>query len=144
MKYFENQSTKKQERKKNILQAVSTLITNANIKGFWTGKIFTGKTKTVCVPGLNCYSCPGAIGSCPIGSLQAVIGSKKFSMSYYVFGLIILIGALFGRLVCGLMCPFGFVQDLLYKIPTKKLKVPKKIDRGLRYAKYLILIVPCF
>ena len=120
MKYFENQSTKKQERKKNILQAVSTLITNANIKGFWTGKIFTGKTKTVCVPGLNCYSCPGAIGSCPIGSLQAVIGSKKFSMSYYVFGLIILIGALFGRLVCGLMCPFGFVQDLLYKIPTKK------------------------
>jgi 4Fe-4S ferredoxin iron-sulfur binding domain protein len=141
VKYFENQSTKKQERKKNILQAVSTLITNANIKGFWTGKIFTGKTKTVCVPGLNCYSCPGAIGSCPIGSLQAVIGSKKFSMSYYVFGLIILIGALFGRLVCGLMCPFGFVQDLLYKIPTKKLKVPRKIDRGLRYTKYLILFV---
>ena len=93
MKYFENQSTKKQERKKNILQAVSTLITNANIKGFWTGKIFTGKTKTVCVPGLNCYSCPGAIGSCPIGSLQAVIGSKKFSISYYVLGIMIFIGA---------------------------------------------------
>ena len=93
-----------------------------------------------CVPGLNCYSCPGAIGSCPIGSLQAVIGSKKFSISYYVIGIIILIGALFGRLVCGLLCPFGFVQDLLYKIPTPKFKIPAKLDRVLRYMKYLILL----
>ena len=85
-------------------------------------------------------SCPGAIGSCPIGSLQAVIGSKKFSISYYVIGIIILIGALFGRLVCGLLCPFGFVQDLLYKIPTPKFKIPAKLDRVLRYMKYLILL----
>ena len=93
------------------------------------------------MPGLNCYSCPGAVGSCPIGSLQAVIGSKKFSISYYVFGIMILIGALLGRLVCGLLCPFGFVQDLLYKIPTPKFKIPEKIDRPLRYLKYAILLV---
>lgn len=141
MKYFENKYTKKQERKKNIIQAISALITNANLKGYFEGKIFTGNTKVACVPGLNCYSCPGAIGSCPIGSLQAVLGSKKFSMSYYVFGIIIFIGALFGRLVCGLMCPFGFVQDLLYKIPTPKFKIPKVVDRPLRYLKYLILLV---
>ena len=115
-------------------------MTNANLKGFFDGKIYKGNTKVACVPGLNCYSCPGAIGSCPIGSLQAVIGSKKFSMSYYVIGIIILIGALFGRLVCGLLCPFGFVQDLLYKIPTPKFKIPAKLDRVLRYMKYLILL----
>ena len=63
--------------------------------------------------------------------IQAVIGSKKFSISYYVFGIMILIGALLGRLVCGLLCPFGFVQDLLYKIPTPKFKIPEKIDRPL-------------
>ena len=120
---------------------MATLATNANLKGFFEGKIYTGNTKVACVPGLNCYSCPGAVGSCPIGSLQAVIGSKKFSISYYVFGIMILIGALLGRLVCGLLCPFGFVQDLLYKIPTPKFKIPEKIDRPLRYLKYAILLV---
>ena len=140
MKYFENKYTRFQEIKKNAIQAVATLVTNANLKGFFDGKIYKGNTKVACVPGLNCYSCPGAIGSCPIGSLQAVIGSKKFSMSYYVIGIIILIGALFGRLVCGLLCPFGFVQDLLYKIPTPKFKIPAKVDRVLRYMKYLILL----
>lgn len=140
MKYFENKYTRFQEIKKNIIQAVATLVTNANLKGFFDGKIYKGNTKVACVPGLNCYSCPGAVGSCPIGSLQAVIGSKKFSISYYVFGIMILIGALFGRLVCGLLCPFGFVQDLLYKIPTPKFKIPAKLDRVLRYMKYLILL----
>lgn len=141
MKYFENKYTRFQERKKNIIQALATLATNANLKGFFEGKIYTGNTKVACVPGLNCYSCPGAVGSCPIGSLQAVIGSKKFSISYYVFGIMILIGALLGRLVCGLLCPFGFVQDLLYKIPTPKFKIPEKIDRPLRALKYIILLV---
>lgn len=141
MKYFENKYTRFQEGKKNIIQALATLATNANLKGFFEGKIYTGNTKVACVPGLNCYSCPGAVGSCPIGSLQAVIGSKKFSISYYVFGIMILIGALLGRLVCGLLCPFGFVQDLLYKIPTPKFKIPEKIDRPLRYLKYAILLV---
>ena len=141
MKYFENKYTRFQERKKNIIQAMATLATNANLKGFFEGRIYTGNTKVACVPGLNCYSCPGAVGSCPIGSLQAVIGSKKFSISYYVFGIMILIGALLGRLVCGLLCPFGFVQDLLYKIPTPKFKIPEKIDRPLRYLKYAILLV---
>ena len=141
MKYFENKYTKLQERKKNIIQALASLATNANLKGFFEGRIYTGNTKVACVPGLNCYSCPGAVGSCPIGSLQAVIGSKKFSISYYVFGIMILIGALFGRLVCGLLCPFGFVQDLLYKIPTPKFKIPEKVDRPLRYLKFVILLV---
>ena len=141
MKYFENKYTRFQEGKKNIIQALATLATNANLKGFFEGRIYTGNTKVACVPGLNCYSCPGAVGSCPIGSLQAVIGSKKFSISYYVFGIMILIGALLGRLVCGLLCPFGFVQDLLYKIPTPKFKIPEKIDRPLRYLKYAILLV---
>ena len=68
------------------------------------------------------YSCPGATGACPIGSLQAVIGSWNFKMAYYVIGFLIFVGALLGRLVCGFLCPFGLIQDLLNKIPF-----PKKI-----------------
>jgi ferredoxin-type protein NapH len=134
------------QKRRTIIQAAATLITNANLPGFFTGKIYQGPGKHVCVPGLNCYSCPGAVGACPIGSLQAVIGGRERNLSYYVFGTILLFGALFGRLVCGFLCPFGFIQDLLYKIRSRKPKVPERLDRPLRYGKYLtlaaVLILP--
>ena len=69
--------------------------------------------------GLNCYSCPAASGACPIGSFQAVVGSSKFKFSYYVTGFLILLGVLLGRFICGFLCPFGWLQDLLNKIPCK-------------------------
>ncbi len=122
---------------RKIIQVVSALITNANIKGFFEGKIYKGYSKKVCVPGLNCYSCPGAVGSCPIGSLQAVIGSAKYKISYYVFGLLILFGVTMGRFVCGFLCPFGLVQELLYKIRSKKFSLP----RWSKYVKYGVLVV---
>ncbi|WP_084146045.1 4Fe-4S binding protein [Anaerovorax odorimutans] len=123
------------------MQALWAIITNSFIIGFIQGKIYQGKIKNVCVPGLNCYSCPGAIASCPIGSLQAVIGSYEFKFSFYIAGFMIFIGALMGRFVCGFLCPFGFIQDLLNKIPfPKKLKTFKG-DGLLRKLKYVILIV---
>ena len=123
------------------VQAAWTFITNSYLIGFAKGKIYTGPLKKICVPGLNCYSCPGAWGACPIGSLQAVIGSPKYKLALYVSGLIMLFGALMGRFVCGWLCPFGLLQDLFHKIPF-----PKKIrtfwgDRALRGLKYVILLV---
>ena len=109
-----------------MTQLIATLLTNANFKGFIEKGIYQGDTKKLCVPGLNCYSCPGALGSCPIGSLQAVLGSIKYSFSYYVIGLMTLFGVVFGRFICGWLCPFGFFQDLLYKIKVKKIKVNKR------------------
>ena len=98
-------------------------LTNGYLIGFVKGKIFTGKTKQLCVPGLNCYSCPGALGSCPIGSLQATLGSRDYKFAFYVVGFLMIVGALVGRFVCGWLCPFGLIQDLLYKIPfVKKLR----------------------
>ncbi len=46
-----------------------------------------------------------------------------------------------GRFICGWLCLFGLIQELLYKIPTPKLKIPDKVDRVLRYVKYVILLV---
>ena len=94
----------------------------------------------MCVPGLNCYSCPGAVGSCPIGSLQSFLSGIKFKFPYYVLGLLIFFGAVAGRAICGFLCPFGFLQDLIYKIPFYK-KNKFKIDRFLRYLKYVVLIL---
>jgi ferredoxin-type protein NapH len=122
-------------------QILFTALTNGYLTGFIKGKIFTGKTKNLCVPGLNCYSCPGALGSCPLGSLQAVLGSRNYKFSFYIVGFFLFAGALGGRFVCGFLCPFGLVQDLLYKIPFVK-KVHKVYgDKLLRGLKYVILII---
>ncbi|MEG2000585.1 MAG: 4Fe-4S binding protein [Evtepia sp.] len=126
-------------KKRWKMQAVSTLLTNSHLAGFFTGKIYKGNLKRICIPGLNCYSCPGAMGSCPIGSLQAVIASSKFRFSYYIMGFLILVGVVLGRVVCGFLCPFGWFQELLHKIPSKKLS--SKRCRILKYLKYVILVV---
>ena len=122
------------------IQAVATLIQNANFKGFFTGKIYTGASKKVCVPGLNCYSCPGAVGACPVGSLQSFLSGMKFRFPYYVLGLLIFFGAVFGRVICGFLCPFGLLQDLLFLIPFYK-KNQFTIDKYLRYLKYAMLLI---
>jgi ferredoxin len=123
------------------VQLLAAAVVNGYAIGFAKGKIFIGGTKAVCVPVLNCYSCPGALGACPIGSLQAVLGGSSRRFPFYVLGLLMLFGVALGRLICGLLCPFGLVQDLLFKIPSPKLRVPKKIDKPLRWLKYAVLLV---
>ena len=71
------------------IQAAATLLTNIHIPNLFQGKIYQGNAKTVCVPGLNCYSCPAATGACPIGAFQAVVGSSGFRFSYYITGFFI-------------------------------------------------------
>lgn len=125
-------------------QVAFTALSNGYVQGFFQGKIYSGPTKYACVPGLNCYSCPGALGSCPIGSLQAVIGSRKFHLSLYVLGFLMMVGAILGKAVCGVLCPFGLVQDLLHKIPgVKKLRrLPsEKYLQWLRYVMLGLLVI---
>ena len=129
--------------KRRLIQIYAALLYNANIKGFITGEIFTGMTKVACVPGMNCYSCPGAVGACPLGSLQNALANKNYRMPYYVFGIILLYCIIFGRTICGFLCPVGLGQDLLFKIKTPKLK-KSKFTRILSYLKYVMLAVLVF
>ncbi len=129
----------KQGRVRLAVQLAFAALFNGYAAGFGKGRIFTGPSKGVCVPVLNCYSCPGALGACPIGSLQNVAGGSGRSLSFYVLGFLMLFGMAFGRLLCGFACPFGLVQDLLSRIPVRKKKVPAAVDRPLRKLKYVLL-----
>lgn len=126
--------------KRRLIQIYAALLYNANIKGFVTGGIFKGDSKAICVPGMNCYSCPGAIGSCPIGSLQAALSDCNASWPAYVVGIILLQAVILGRTMCGWLCPAGLLQELAYKIKTPKLR-KNKVTRVLSYFKYVLLLV---
>lgn len=128
--------------RRKIIQLYFALLYNANLKGFVSGNIYKGNSKNLCVPGLNCYSCPGAVGACPLGSLQSAISSDKSTM-FYMGGILMLFGVLFGRLVCGFACPFGLIQELVHKIKTPKVK-KSKVTRFLSYLKYPILVIFVF
>jgi ferredoxin-type protein NapH len=126
-------------RLRTLVQIGFAALSNGYAAGFAGGTIYKGPGKRFCLPGLNCYSCPGALGACPIGSLQAVLSSREYRFSFYIVGFLLFFGALFGRFICGWLCPFGLVQDLLHKIPF-----PKKLrrlpgDRWLKYLKYVLL-----
>ncbi|WML34760.1 4Fe-4S binding protein [Clostridium sp. OS1-26] len=126
--------------KRKLVQIITLISTNGYFKGFLEGSIYSGKLKSICVPGLNCYSCPGAFGACPIGSLQAVISDIKYKFSFYIVGFLTLMGVTMGRFICGWLCPFGLIQELLNKIPSPKFKVSKRFEK-LKYLKYIILLV---
>lgn len=124
------------------VQVGSTVFGNGYLKGFKTGDIYQGTLKKGCIPFLNCYSCPGALFACPIGAMQNALSEAgaKFDINaipFLVIGFFMLIGSLIGRAICGWACPFGFLQDLLNKIPSKKFKG----FNWLKYCKYVVLLL---
>lgn len=137
----ENRYIGTNEWKRHGVQVLWAFFTNSYLLGFVQGKIYRGKLKNLCVPGLNCYSCPGAVGACPIGAMQAVIGNWNFKFAFYAAGFLMFVGALMGRFVCGFLCPFGLIQDLLHKIPFPKKLGTFQGDKLLRKLKYIILVI---
>lgn len=147
---------KKRKREKilhplrHYIQALGFFVTNGNVGGFFTGRLYKGSIKNVCFPVLNCYSCPGAISGCPIGSMQATINSSRMKppyrihLPYYVVGITALFALMMGRWFCGYMCPFGLWQDLMDKIPVKKIRVPAKVNSVLRWMKFVFLALVVF
>ena len=125
---------------RRLVQLYAALLQNAHLRGFVEGEIYTGPTKAVCVPGLNCYSCPAAIGACPLGALQNAIAASSSRPAFYVIGLLLLFGLTLGRVICGWLCPVGMIQELLHRLPTPKIK-KNRYTRVLSGLKYVLLAV---
>ncbi|MBO5999676.1 MAG: redoxin domain-containing protein, partial [Lachnospiraceae bacterium] len=125
---------------RRLIQLYSALLHNAHLKGFIDGEIYQGKAKYACVPGFNCYSCPGAVGACPLGALQNALASTGHRAGWYMLGIILLFGTMLGHTICGWICPLGLIQELLHKIPTFKIK-KNQVTRILTYLKYVFLAV---
>lgn len=121
-------------RLRRYFQIGMSLGANGYLKGFLAKAVYQGTGKGFCVPILNCYACPSAFFSCPIGTLQHFMVVR--AIPYYALSYLALIGGLVGRMPCGTLCPFGFFQELLYKLPSIKIPVPKP----LRSFRWLVLV----
>jgi len=132
------------ERLRRWIQVLWFFLSN----GYWafpvSGTLYQGPLKVLCSPGLNCYSCPAATTFCPVGSLQQLLLGVRLSLQAgqvyvgtYVLGCMGLLGATFGRLICGWACPFGLVQELFHRVPSPKVAVPRPLSWG----KYLVLLL---
>lgn len=126
--------------RRRLVQTAAALLANANLPGFIERRIYQGRLKSVCVPFLNCYSCPGALGACPVGSFQSLAASFSRTTSLYVLGLVTAVGAVGGRFICGWLCPFGYIQELLNRLTSRRLALP----RFLEWLKYLVLVLTVF
>jgi ferredoxin-type protein NapH len=101
------------------------------------------KWHVICFPVLNCHSCPVSIFACPLGAMGQFAGVGLIPLT--VIGGIALAGLVAGRILCGWACPFGFVQDLLYKVPYAKFSIPAW-TRFIKYGVFvgLVVAVPYF
>ncbi|NLW07269.1 MAG: 4Fe-4S binding protein [Clostridia bacterium] len=127
--------------KRRLVQVVTALIANGYLPGFLNGTIYQGPWKRACLPFLNCYSCPGALGACPVGAMQSLAVSSQ-SLSLYVGGALLATGALVGRLVCGWLCPFGLLQDLMAKLQRCKIHIPLAMLKVKYVVMLLTLLLP--
>jgi len=93
-------------------------------------------------------SVPSVHALCPLGGLENLWSwiagkaniQKLFAGTMTLFFFSLVFAFVFGRAFCGNICPFGALQEFIGKIRKKKLIVPEKIDKILRYLKYFILV----
>lgn len=127
---------------RRVVQSITAVIINGNIIGFLQGTAYNGSLKMTCVPVLNCTYCPGAFSSCPLGLIQSSIIFGNHLVLILTSSFLLLLGGLLGRFICGWLCPFGFVQELLYKLPLPKYRPGRKLIKleSLKYAVLLLFV----
>lgn len=128
---------------RRVVQSVTALVINGHITGFLQGTAYRGSLKRICVPVLNCTYCPGAFGSCPLGVIQSLIIFGNSLLLLLTAGFLILMGGALGRFACGWLCPFGFIQELIYKIPLPKYRPGRRLLK-LAHLKYTVLVLFVF
>ena len=122
---------------RRLLQICSAILYNCNLISDLPAKYINSD---FCVPGLNCRYCPASVAGCPLNFMQRLFADGLARLPLRVLCWLLLLALAFGRFICGWLCPFGLVQDILDKIPAPKIK-KNEWTRRLSYLKYVFLAV---
>lgn len=120
---------------RRLTQMSALVLLNLQFLNIWFADLQLAGMRVTCAPVFYCHSCPWATMACPLGVL--VNFSRLQIIPFITLGILGLVGTFGGRLVCGWICPFGLLQELLHKVPTRKFKIPFKLT----YVKYVVLVV---
>ena len=104
---------------RRLLQICSAILYNCNLISDLPAKYINSD---FCVPGLNCRYCPASVAGCPLNFMQRLFADGLARLPLRVLCWLLLLALAFGRFICGWLCPFGLVQDILDKIPAPKIK----------------------
>lgn len=97
---------------------------------------------------------PNVHALCPFGGLESLLSflamdgtflKKIFSGTMGIFFVFLILTLIFNRAFCGLLCPFGALQELFGNTGKRFLKVrpvmDTNVDRIARYFKYVVLFL---
>ncbi|RLF56764.1 MAG: hypothetical protein DRN25_07510, partial [Thermoplasmata archaeon] len=126
--------------KRLITQITSLVFANLGVTGVKTG---------FCYPLFYCHSCPYSMAGCPIGIMEHAVYKGKISLPLLLYPILLFssISSIFGRAICGWICPIGLLQRATSRFSKNKLskylsaKIPDNIKNKIRYAKYVNLIL---
>jgi sulfite exporter TauE/SafE len=62
------------------------------------------------------------------------------SLRNQIILVVLIFTVLYGRIFCSLVCPYGALQEILYKVSPWKSRVSENLDRKLRLVKYFVLL----
>lgn len=90
---------------------------------------------------------------CPFGALEWLFTylfsgqfiQKLYRSNFILLGIFVVLTLFFGRVFCGFFCPIGAISEWLRKLWKKigfkkDIELPAKIDKYLRYLKYVVLL----
>ncbi|MBW2699660.1 MAG: 4Fe-4S binding protein [Deltaproteobacteria bacterium] len=83
-------------------------------------------------------ACPRPTGAIELMALH-LFDDASITMHLIKVAVLILGGVLFSRYFCGWICPKGIIQEYVY-MPALGFRVPPKLDRILKFGKYLSLV----
>ncbi len=120
-----------------LVRICSTILYNCNLISDIPARYISSE---FCVPGLNCRYCPASVAGCPLNFMQRLFADGLENLPVRILCWLLLLALAFGRVICGWLCPFGLLQDLLDKIPAPKIG-KNRWTRRLSYIKYGLLAV---
>ena len=113
----------------------------------WGGRLIGITLSKIQLPVLACpYNLDQGTGAgCYLFShLDLLLGSSLDEILWFV-GSFVLSALLFGRLLCGFVCPLGFAQDLMHELRqalhAEGVALTEKLYAALRFVKWVLLVL---